>query len=269
MKKELQDKLFEKYPKLFKQKDLTVQQSCMPWGICTGNGWYNLLEGLCEEINQYLEWRKEDENVTQVEFAQIKQKFGLLRVVHDGGDDTLNGYITALISMAERASSHICEICGNKGSIGGKSWISVKCPKHRNAVRMKKNDKNDKKGAISLDFDGVCNSYKSGFVAIDDIPDPPVTGSLEFIRKALDDGFKVYIFSTRNRDDQGKRAIYKWFVEHGLEDSYLNQLSFPEEKPIAKVYIDDRAWEFNGEFPELEEIDQFRPWHGGKSSSQK
>ncbi len=118
-------------------------------------------------------------------------------------------------------------------------------------------------------LDGVINPYQTRFVAIDDIPDPPVPGSLEFIRKALDDGFQVYIFSTRNRDDRGKRAIHRWLIEQGLEDSYLNRLSFPEDKPIAKVYIDDRAWEFNGEFPELAEIDQFRPWHGGKSSSQK
>ena len=57
--------------------------------------------------------------------------------------------------------------------------------------------------------------------------------------------------------------------DHGLDGEYIERLEFPKEKPIAKVYIDDRAWEFRGAFPSTEEIRGFLPWHGGKSSSQK
>lgn len=30
---ELQEKLFEKYPKIFRQKDLSMNETCMCWGI--------------------------------------------------------------------------------------------------------------------------------------------------------------------------------------------------------------------------------------------
>ena len=43
MKKELQDKLFEKYPKLYRQKDLDKTQTAMCWGISCGSGWYNII----------------------------------------------------------------------------------------------------------------------------------------------------------------------------------------------------------------------------------
>jgi hypothetical protein len=50
MNKELQDKLFAKYPKIFRQKDLSMQETCMCWGISVGDGWYNLLDQLCGSI---------------------------------------------------------------------------------------------------------------------------------------------------------------------------------------------------------------------------
>jgi len=50
MDQELQDKLYKKYPKIFKQKDLDMTETCMCWGICTGNGWYSLIDTLCSGI---------------------------------------------------------------------------------------------------------------------------------------------------------------------------------------------------------------------------
>ena len=50
MKKEFEDKLFEKYPKIFRQKDLPKTATCMCWGIATGDGWYDLIDTLCHKI---------------------------------------------------------------------------------------------------------------------------------------------------------------------------------------------------------------------------
>ena len=125
-----------------------------------------------------------------------------------------------------------------------------------------------KKGSVSLDFDGVINSYSSGYSQYV-VSDPPVSGSFAFIRKIVNAGYEVYIFSTRNSDDAGKKLIFNWLKKHGLEEFYLSKLKFPSNKPIAKIYIDDRAWQFRGTFPSLGEIEQFIPWHGNKSSSQK
>lgn len=54
-----------------------------------------------------------------------------------------------------------------------------------------------------------------------------------------------------------------------MDIGIVEKITIPKRKPIAKVYIDDRAWEFRGTWPDVTEIAHFRPWHGGKSSSQK
>jgi hypothetical protein len=126
-----------------------------------------------------------------------------------------------------------------------------------------------KKGAVALDFDGVINSYKSNFVAVDVIPDPPVDGALDAIRDYLDFGLTVYIYSTRNEWPEGRQAIHDWLIEHGLEEDRVNDLQIVSGKPIAKIYVDDRAWHFDGKFPSIDEIKYYRPWHWGSSSSQK
>jgi len=127
------------------------------------------------------------------------------------------------------------------------------------------------KGAIALDLDGVINSYKSGFVAVDDIPDPPVEGSFEAIKMYWNAGMKVYIFSTRNNEEKGRQAIRDWLVKWGLSREILDSDNFEivSGKPIAKLYVDDRAFHFEGEFPSVEYVENFKPWHGGKSSSQE
>ncbi len=50
MRKELQDKLYEQFPKFYAQKDLGMQQTCMCWGICCGDGWYNIIEDLSRKL---------------------------------------------------------------------------------------------------------------------------------------------------------------------------------------------------------------------------
>lgn len=63
MKKELEEKLFQKYPKIFKQKDLPISKTAMCWDIDTGDGWYMLIDELCNSLqfdidNNNREWVK-------------------------------------------------------------------------------------------------------------------------------------------------------------------------------------------------------------------
>ena len=131
MKKELEDKLFEKYPKIFKQKDLPMSETCMCWGFECGDGWYNILDILCKQIQWHIDKNlKEDElegNV-QVEATQVKEKFGGLRFYYHGGNDFING----LVWMAEGMSERTCERCGAPGKPGGTSWVTTLCESCRN-----------------------------------------------------------------------------------------------------------------------------------------
>lgn len=50
MNKELEQKLFAKYPKIFRDADKSPQESCMAFGLEVGDGWYSLIDVLCEAL---------------------------------------------------------------------------------------------------------------------------------------------------------------------------------------------------------------------------
>jgi len=132
MKPELQNKLFEAYPSIFRQKDLPMTQTCMCWGIATGDGWYNILDSLCNQIQNHLEHNlREDQDPTtiNVEATQVKEKYGGLRFYYDGGDEFIEG----LVWMAEAISYRTCEECGSLGTPSNVGWIHTLCPPCRDA----------------------------------------------------------------------------------------------------------------------------------------
>ena len=123
MNKENTDYMFEKYPSLFKGKDLPMTQTAMCWGIECGSGWYDILDELCEKIQTHCEENGYDD----VMFSQIKEKYGTLRVDVNFGSDEIYDYI----DEAQERSSHVCEVCGSKrGKIRTDlGWLSVRCKK--------------------------------------------------------------------------------------------------------------------------------------------
>lgn len=113
---------------------------------------------------------------------------------------------------------------------------------------------------LAVDFDGVLNSYTSGWQGPTLIPDLPVEGAIDFLRRAAQ-RFEVAIFSSRATHDGGVEAMRNWLNFHGLPHEWMDRnLTFPSVKPPASVILDDRAWTFTGTFPSLDEIDQFQPW---------
>lgn len=109
------------YPKMFAQ----------PYGgVCTGAGWWPIIETLCANIQSYTDWQNKNHEkhpvVPQVVVAQIKEKFGGLRFYYDGGDDKIQGMVT----MAEAWAGHHCETCGNVGKSRSGGWIRTLCDEH-------------------------------------------------------------------------------------------------------------------------------------------
>lgn len=179
MNQELQKQLFDKYPKLFAQKDWSITNSCMPFGLECGTGWYNIIDNACYLIqshinsqrkqraialrynralkyalsgkkeylvNWYKKLYKDSEQtekrvqkdifdasfrevppkMMQIEFTQVKEKFGGLRLYTDYVDNFIDG----VISMASQMSECTCETCGNPGKMRGKHWYYVACDEH-------------------------------------------------------------------------------------------------------------------------------------------
>jgi len=50
MNAELDKKLCEKYPKIFVNRTKSMQESCMYWGFECGDGWYGIIDALCEAL---------------------------------------------------------------------------------------------------------------------------------------------------------------------------------------------------------------------------
>jgi len=136
MKKELELKLVEKYPKIFCNYGGDKKETCMHWGFEHGDGWYNLLDVLCGNIQSHIDFMGV---LPQVVTTQVKEKFGGLRFYINGGDD----YISGMISMTESMSYYICEKCGSTDDVAQtRGWINTlckKCMKERELNKEKEN----------------------------------------------------------------------------------------------------------------------------------
>lgn len=122
------------------------------------------------------------------------------------------------------------------------------------------------KKTILVDFDGVLNSYKSGWQGVCELPDPPVDGAIEWLQTmCLDGRFDVCVYSSRSKEPNGPWAMRSWLVKHGFPQGLLDDdiLRFPTEKPAAFLTIDDRVWLFLGVFPTPQQVFDFQPWTKG------
>lgn len=133
MKKELQELLFESFPKIFERRLNKTSKSLTREGINCGDGWFSLVYNLCELIqsridqvnqryNSSLERIEndnfEEENTVsfgympakQIYVDEIKSKFdGLKFYLHEYDCDS---FIIGAIAMAERQSRWVCQHCG-------------------------------------------------------------------------------------------------------------------------------------------------------------
>ncbi len=111
--------LFDTFPQLFQPLEVRedMVKSCMYWGFECGEGWFKIIYDLLNDISKL--------NVPVV-ITQVKEKYGTLRIYHDGG----NADVEALIDKAESLSSKTCEVCGRAGKLSGKGWYNTLCDLH-------------------------------------------------------------------------------------------------------------------------------------------
>lgn len=100
----------------------------MCWGLECGNGWYELIDALCAQIDQHLQACFDEGDRFNVKVVQVKEKFGALRFYTAGEDE----FISGLIWMAEGLSGVLCETCGRHGRIVSlsKHTVGCRCPNH-------------------------------------------------------------------------------------------------------------------------------------------
>ena len=119
MNAELTNRLFDKYPKIFEGKDKGIRESLIAFGCEHGDGWYWLIDNLCESLQATTDNRTPPH--PQVVATQVKEKFGSLRFYVGGATDGQYG----MIEVAENMSYHICEVCGSTDDVTQSSggWV--------------------------------------------------------------------------------------------------------------------------------------------------
>jgi len=58
MKKELDEALVAKYPKIFKYRHAPMTHTAMCWGFECGDGWYNIIDVLCSNIQNHVDQKR-------------------------------------------------------------------------------------------------------------------------------------------------------------------------------------------------------------------
>ena len=59
MRKDLDELLCQKYPKMMVNRLKPMQETCMCWGFECGNGWFNILDQLMGNIQHHIDWKLE------------------------------------------------------------------------------------------------------------------------------------------------------------------------------------------------------------------
>lgn len=131
MKDELEQKLKDAYPQLLGE---------LPYFEC-GNGWYNILNQMCFRIQQNVNRKSKDNpELLEFKFVQIKEKFGGLRAYAHGYD----AYSNAIIEMAESMAAVTCENCGSPGKTRNTGWYAVRCDNCQSEYKKMKGIEDEK-----------------------------------------------------------------------------------------------------------------------------
>ena len=117
MSPELEEQLYTDFPALFANRG--QKGSCMAYGCEHGDGWHGIIRSACRVISL----REANSGRSDFRFSQVKEKWGILRIYHSGGDE----FCAGVIAMAEAVSSVTCERCGKPGKSTGGGWISTLC----------------------------------------------------------------------------------------------------------------------------------------------
>lgn len=113
-----------------------------------------------------------------------------------------------------------------------------------NRINKAKGDGNSHPPTICVDFDGVIADYSNGFQGAD-VFGKPLPGAADKIQQLKAKGCKIIVFTTRKNTP----ALQKYLVSNNVPFDEINSNSDQPEgsnpgKPIADVYLDDRAIRF-------------------------
>ena len=148
MREELEQKLADEFPFMRKNENFQTETGYVhdlygAFGMECGDGWYDVIRGLCLDITDI--YKKRNLKVA-VKPLQIKEKYGSLRFYCDIDaendvemdkellDEICNEVFEA-VSKWEDVSERTCELCGKDGERRGFGWVTTRCEEcHQKAL---------------------------------------------------------------------------------------------------------------------------------------
>ena len=158
MSPELEQQLFDKYPKIFGDRTKPMTQTCMCWGLEIPDSWSFIIDALCNAIDHPYSTCVEvggqllHHDCPQVIADQVKSKFAGLRFYAHTEDTPqiaairekdnekanqihaeFNRYLDGAIGVAESLSMMTCEETGRPGQLVHRNgsphgWMKTLCP---------------------------------------------------------------------------------------------------------------------------------------------
>ena len=131
MNSKLTKKLDDKYPKMFNGIDVECPDT-----------WYKIIDRMCLCLQRNIDVN----NFPPIEFHQIKEKFGTLRVyytidVTNYDNEFIEGYINGFIQAHSLMTEDICIECGTNQNITRTSgWIRYIC---KDCLDVEKKDESE------------------------------------------------------------------------------------------------------------------------------
>ena len=126
-------KLYDAFPRLYRGRVKSLEESSMAWGFMCGDGWFPLIWALSREIERVA--RREGRDPVSddwPEAMQVKEKIGSLRFhLHPR---TRSPRMRTLVEAARAASEDTCEECGKPGVTVQQGWPQSRCQEHANAA---------------------------------------------------------------------------------------------------------------------------------------
>ena len=131
MKEELDRKLCEDFPYIFRDRNAPMSKTCMCFGF-PSDGWYKPIREICEMMEKI----RQRTGIVYVA-DQVKEKFGGLRFYFHDDRRLLqispfrrkqwHGFMSRFVTKQELLCESICEGCGNPAKPSNGPWIKVLC----------------------------------------------------------------------------------------------------------------------------------------------
>lgn len=118
--------LIDRYPKLFPTTENGRYQFLRNGGFECNVGWHTIISKLFFCIQDYIDNNSpRKSNLSQVHIEYVKEKYGVLAIGFQGGDNRVDG----MVMFAESMSGSVCEITGLPGRpyIKG-TYVKTLCP---------------------------------------------------------------------------------------------------------------------------------------------